>query len=101
MDVPTTILFITSGAVVFLSLIVVSFKTGFISFSMLSMTRKDQPKFNVEMAKIRRFTGLIAGVFVLNVIYGFVLIRDMSQASGILLLSFINTAFIAYALVYL
>ena len=100
MDIPTTILFVTSGVILFSSLIVVSYKTGFVSFSMMSMTRKDQPRFGVKTGNISKFIGAICGAFVINVVYGCVVVRDLQQTSGILLVSLINTVFIAYALVY-
>lgn len=101
MDIPSTILFITSGVTLFLSIIIVSYKTGDVSFSMLSMTRRNQPKFQVDLKRINRFLGITISAFVLNVVYGFVVVRDMREASGILLVGLINTVFIAYAAVYL
>ena len=83
-----------------LSILSVSYKTGFISFSLVSLTRQDQPKFRVDRSKIGDFAGLVIASFVANIIYGIAVMRDLQQIGGILLLSLVNTAFIAYSLVY-
>jgi len=97
---PTDVLFASSIIIMLLSLLSTSYKTGYISFSLQSLTRKDQPKFEVDMSKIGKFTGYTLGAFVLNAIYGLIILRDINEIGGILLLSLINTLFIAFGLTY-
>jgi len=100
MDIPTIILFLTSGVIMIASIIFTSFKNGFVSYSMFSAIRQDRPRFEIDKTKIGRFVRFLISAFLLNILYGLVLIRDLSQLGGIAFLSLIDMVFIGYALLY-
>lgn len=95
---PAAILIVASVLIMFLTLIGMSYKTGFAAFSIWSLTRKDQPKFKIKKEGIGKFLSLTASVLVLNIIFGIVIMRDLSQIVGILVLSLFNTLIIGYGL---
>jgi hypothetical protein len=93
---PSSILLTTSGFIMFATIIAVSYKTGFVAYSVRSATRKDQPKFEIDKTAVEKFLRISVGVFILNTVYGILVFRDTTQMGGILLLSLINTIVISY-----
>ena len=82
------------------TIVAVSFKTGIV-LSMQSLTRGDQPKFEIDKSKIGKFLWAALSVFVMNIIYGLAIVQDINEIEGILILSLFNTAFITWGLMYL
>jgi len=97
---PTAILIVSSMLIIFLTVVSVSYKTGFVAYSIWSFTSRNQPKFEVNKNKIGNFIGVTIGVFLLNVVYGLAILRDIREIEGILLFALFNTTFIAYGLSY-
>jgi len=97
---PAAVLIASSMVIMLLTLLCVSYKTGFVSFSIPSMIRDDQPKFEIDKNKIGKFIEFTVGAFVLNVVYGFVVFRDIREVGGILVLSLFNTIVIGYGLAF-
>lgn len=95
---PSAILIITPAVIIFMTLIGISYKTGFVSYSIWSLTRKDQPRFKIDKTKISRFIGVNAVVFLVSIAYGLLILRDMHEIVGVLILSLFNTIVIAYGL---
>lgn len=95
---PAAVLITTTFVIMLVTLIVTSYKTGFVAYSIWSATRPDQPRYKIEKDKIGKFSRITAGVFLLNIVYGLVVARDMSQISGILVLSLFNTIVIGFGL---
>ena len=93
---PTAILIISSAIIMFLVLLGISYKTGFVSYSIWSLTRQNQPKFEIDKNKTNKFIGVVTVVFLLNIVYGLVVLRDVRQIAGILILGLFNTVVIAY-----
>jgi len=100
MDGHTTVMFASSMLVMVLATLSVSYKTGFVAFSIFSATRKGQPKFEVDKSKIGKFVALTIGVFLLDILYGIVVLQDMNEIEGILIFALFNTVFIAYGLAF-
>jgi hypothetical protein len=98
MDAPTATLLITSGLIMFLTLIAVSYKSGFIAYSIWSLTRKDQARFRINKGKTGKFLLILLGIFITDVIYGLIVMRDIRQISGILALGAFNTTVLGYGL---
>lgn len=97
---PAAILITTSVVVMFLTLLGVSYKTGFVSYSIWSLTRSDQPRFEIKKNEIGKFICITIGVFLLNIVYGFMIVRDMSEVGGVLILGLFNTIVIGYGLAF-
>jgi hypothetical protein len=95
---PAAILIVSSFVVMILTLLGVSYKTGFVSYSIWSLTRDDQPKFAIRKDRALRFVGITFGIMLLNIVYGLIVVRDVSEIGGILVLSLFNTVVIAYGL---
>lgn len=95
-----SILFVSSMIIMLVSLISVSYKTGFVFFSIWALSNRSRPKFEVDKKRIGKFVLLTLVVFLLNCVYGILIIRDINEIEGILILSLFNTAFIVYALAY-
>ena len=97
---PAAILITSSVIVMFLTLLSVSYKTGFVSYSIWSLTRSDQPKFEIEKSNIGKFVWISVGVLLLNIVYGLVIVRDTNEIAGIVILSLFNTVVIGYGLAF-
>lgn len=95
---PTAILITSSVVMMFLTLLGISAKTGFVSYSIWSLTRNNQPKFEIQRNKIGKFVRITVGIFVLNIIYGVVVDRRIGDIGAILALSLFNTIIIGYGL---
>ena len=100
MDTPTAILLITSATTIVITLVLSSYKTGFIAYSIQSSTRKSQPEFEVDKSKIGSFVAIIAAIFAANIVFCLVVLRDTQAIGSILALSQFNTAILAYGLAY-
>ena len=95
---PTAILITSSVVIMFPTLLAVSYKTGFVPYSIWSLTRGDQPRFEIQKNKIGKFLQLNAGIFTLNIVCGFIIDRKMSDMGGVLILALFNTIVIGYGL---
>ena len=94
------ILIATSIVLILLTVIGVSYKTGFVAYSIWSFTRDNQPKFEVDKSKIGKFIGFTTATFLLNIVYGLVVVRDPRELEGIVMFGIFNTVFVAYGLAY-
>lgn len=95
---PAAVLIMTSAILMFLTLISISYKTGFVSFSIWSLTRKDQPKFEIDKSKAGGFVFMAVAAFMLNVVYSIIILGSAREMGAVLLLSLFNTAVIGYGL---
>ncbi|HTE58584.1 MAG TPA: hypothetical protein VK694_07655 [Verrucomicrobiae bacterium] len=94
------VLVISTAIVGLASIISASYKTGFIAFSVQSHLRDDQPKYEVDNNKTGRFAKIMLATFLLNILYGFLIVQDLREIAAVIVFSLLNTAFIAYSLVY-
>lgn len=97
---PAAILITSSVVIMFLTLLAVSYKTGFVAYSIWSLTRGDQPKYKINKDKIGRFILNSVCIFILNIAYGLIVVRDNKQIGGILILSLFNTIIIGYGMAF-
>lgn len=97
---PAAILVATSILVILGMVVSVSYKTGFVAYSIWSFSHDDQPKFEVDKSKIGKFLGATLGVFIINTTYGLLVVRDVRELDGILMFSLFNTGFIAFGLAF-
>jgi len=97
---PGAILVTSSVVIMFLTLLSISYKTGFVSYSIWSLTRNNQPKFVVRRDKISKFVCIVIGIFLLNIVYGLIVVQGIHEIGAILILSLFNTIVIGYGLTY-
>lgn len=95
---PSAILVLTLAVTMFMALLSVSYKTGFVFYSIWSLTRKNQPKFKVDKSKIGQFLVIVLATFQLNFIYSLLILQSTNDVESILIFSLWNTAVIAYGL---
>jgi len=94
------VLIVTSAIIFLSSVIVTSYKTGFVAYSIWSFMNQDQPRFKVDKKEIGNFARVLAGVFLLNIIFGFVVVQDSHETVTILVWSLVNTTVIGWSLSY-
>lgn len=82
----------------FVTLLSLSYKTGCVSYTIWSMTRKDQPRFKIDKTKIELFLLVILCIFLLNIAYCLLILQDLREIVGILVLSLFNTVVLGYGL---
>lgn len=97
MDKTENILAISLFVVIFFSWIAATFKSGFVSYSVWSLLKGDQPQFYVDKTKIKKFIALIATSLVVNGLYCLIFTKELAV---IALFTVFNTVVISYALVY-
>lgn len=98
MDTPTAILLITTAVIMLVTIIATSYKTGTVVYSIWSSTRLNQPKFSVNRSKIGSYALSILVVFIINLLYCMIVLRDINEIQGMLILSLFNTLVIGYGL---
>ena len=99
MDTATSILLGTSVLIMLLTIFAVSYKTG-VTLTPQSLTKHEKPKYEVRSENLGKYLAYIVGIFIINVIFSLALLRDTSEMEGILILSAINTAVLAWGLLY-
>lgn len=95
---PSAVLVASSIAIMFLTLIAVSYKIGFVSYSPYSMSREDQPRHRIKKDKLGKFMQVTLAVFLANVIFCCIIVRDINEVWGILAVSIFNTVVISFGL---
>jgi hypothetical protein len=97
---PANILLLTVFVTMILTVVITSYKTGLIPFSVLSVARKSQPRFKVDNTKIGIFAVATLSIFLLNVFYCFLVLGGVNrdEMEGILIFSVWDTAVISFGL---
>lgn len=97
MDAGSIVLIASLLIIAIISVIATTFKSGLVLYSGPSFLGGDHPKFEIDKSKIGKFIALVAIIFLINILYTFLVIRELEAA---LIYSALNTAFISYGLSY-